>query len=156
MKFDDLRSIAHNIADSLASGIGLMIGVYHFDVFSEAAASPEGFILVDFVSGTSSGAQPSALLARVIALYGQALDPHCQRHGTRADAFRELKCRYSADHLGVRFLVTVEDQNGRRIVDEYIGRPGRRALTIDPMGRLRSKRSPSTPPPKARREYGQG
>jgi hypothetical protein len=32
MKHDDLRSIGHNIAHSLASGIGLMIGVYNMDI----------------------------------------------------------------------------------------------------------------------------
>ena len=36
MKFDELRSIGHNIADSLASGIGLLIGYYQMDIFGEA------------------------------------------------------------------------------------------------------------------------
>ena len=36
MKHDELRSIGHNIADSLASGCGLMIGVYDMDIFGEA------------------------------------------------------------------------------------------------------------------------
>lgn len=35
MKFGVLRSIGHNIADSLASGIGLMIGVYTTNVFTK-------------------------------------------------------------------------------------------------------------------------
>lgn len=42
MKFDTLRSIGHNIADSLGSGIGLLIGVYEMDVFGEAAGAPDG------------------------------------------------------------------------------------------------------------------
>jgi hypothetical protein len=49
MKFGELTSIGHNIAHSLASGIGLMIGMYEMDVFGEAANSPEGYFLVDFI-----------------------------------------------------------------------------------------------------------
>ena len=58
MKFNELKSIGHNIADSLASGIGLLTGDYDFDVFGEAAGSPEGFILVDLLTGTWAGATP--------------------------------------------------------------------------------------------------
>lgn len=57
MKFDELTSIGHNIADSLASGIGLLVGVYEMDVFGEARRSPEPCIVVDFVSGTVSKAE---------------------------------------------------------------------------------------------------
>jgi hypothetical protein len=49
MKHAELRSIVHNVADSLASGIGLMIGVYNSDTFGEAARSPSGLITVDFL-----------------------------------------------------------------------------------------------------------
>jgi hypothetical protein len=140
MKFSELKSIGHNIADSLASGIGLMIGVYQMDVFGEAAKSPEGYILVDFIAGSSSGAQPSASLAKAISLYAQALDELCKRHGIRADAFCELKACYSMDSYGQRFVVTVQDQNGRSSTDEYVGVPGRRVMVLDELGRVRPKR----------------
>ena len=141
MKFGELKSIGHNIADSLASGIGLLIGHYDMDVFSEAAHSPEGYIVVDFLTGTSSGAQPSESLARAIYLYGAALQDLCEKHGTNASAFRELSARYSLDSLGRRFVVTVEDQNGRRSVDEFRGFPGKRVMELDKLGRLRPKRT---------------
>jgi hypothetical protein len=73
MKFDELRSIAHNIADSLASGIGLLIGYYELDIFGEASRSPEGFIVVDFLTGTCRAGAPSESLARAIALNKNAL-----------------------------------------------------------------------------------
>jgi len=138
MKFGTLKSVGHNIADSLASGIGLMIGVYELDVFGEAARSPDGYILVDFIAGTSSGGQPSPSLAEAISLYARALDGLCQRHGVRADAFRELNARYSMDSYGTRFVVTVTDQKGRCSIDQYIGVPGRRVLVCDERGRVRS------------------
>jgi hypothetical protein len=140
MKFGELTSIAHNIADSFACGNGFLIGLYYMDVFDEATKSPEGYILVDFIAGTSSGAQPSASLAKGIALYAQALDELCQKHGATADAFRELTVRYSLDVRGRRFVVTVEDRNGRRSTDEYLGWAGKRPMEVDDRGRVRRKR----------------
>ena len=149
MKFGELTSIAHNIADSFASGYSFLIDRYlPIDVFAEAAKSQEGYILVDFIAGTSSGAQPSASLAKAISLFAGALDELCQKHGTRADVFRELKARYwwepktahSLDSYGGRFVVTVEDQNGRRSMDEYRGIPGTRVMERDAQGRISRKR----------------
>ncbi|HXP73987.1 MAG TPA: hypothetical protein VN823_07560 [Stellaceae bacterium] len=140
MKFDDLRSIAHNIADSLASGIGLLIGVYQMDVFGEAARSPEGFITVDFLTGTSSGGKVSPSLARAICRYREGLADLCRKHRASPAAFRELTVRYSPYGRGGRFVVTVEDQRGRRSVDEYEAWPGRRIRTFDHLGRIRTNR----------------
>ena len=75
MKFDELRSIGHNIADSLGSGIGFLIGggFYDMDVFGEAGRSAEGFMAIDFLTGETAGAKPSRYLARAIARYRTAL-----------------------------------------------------------------------------------
>jgi hypothetical protein len=139
MKFGELKSIGHNIADSLASGIGLLIGRYETSVFTEAGRSRDGFITVDFLTGTSAGGPPSPNLAKEIALYRDALQHLCERHGTTPSAFRELTARYSIDAIGRRFLVTVEYHQGHRSVDEYIGVPGRRIRTLDHLGRVRRK-----------------
>jgi hypothetical protein len=139
MKFDELRSIGHNIADSLASGIGLLIGYYRMDVFGEASRSPEGFITVDFLAGMCPIGAPSQSLARAVALYKNALADLCTRHGTSIETFRELTARYLVDAHGKRFIVTVEDQQGRRSIDEYVGMPGRRPKVLDHLGRVRRK-----------------
>ncbi|MEQ1929796.1 MAG: hypothetical protein ABL957_04580 [Parvularculaceae bacterium] len=139
-KFGALRSIGHNIADSLGSGIGLMIGVYQIDIFGEAARSPEGFITIDFLSGTTSGGHPSASLARAISLYAAALVDLCRKHGTSIEAFGELKARFSLDSHGRRFVVTIRDVDGRGSTDEYLGLPGRRVMEMDELGRVRPKK----------------
>ncbi len=126
MKFGELKSIGHNIADSLASGIGLMIGVYDTNIFAEAAKSPEGHITVDFLTGTTSGGRPSPSLAKAITLYAGVLEELCQSHGGSSDAFSELTVRFSRDAKGKRFVVTVCDQNGRCSTDAYLGTPGKR------------------------------
>jgi hypothetical protein len=118
MKFGALKSIGHNIADSLTSGIGLMIGVYHMDIFGEAAASPEGFIEVDFLAGTTAGGAVSPVLARAARLYAEALDDLCSRHGASPSDFRRLTARFSGGGARPRFRVTVEDRNGRSSSDE--------------------------------------
>ena len=139
MKFDELKSIGHNIADSLASGIGLLIGIYEMDIFGEASRGPEGFITVDFLTGSSEGGKTSASLATAISLYRDALSDLCNKHGTLPSAFRELTARCSTDEYGGRFLVAVQDQQGHRSVDEYIGLPGRRIRVLDYLGRVRPK-----------------
>jgi hypothetical protein len=151
MKFDELRSIGHNIADSLASGIGLLIGIYEMDIFDEARRSPERCIVVDFLSGKVTSGRASPPLARAIALYGEALADLCKKHRTSRAVFRELTARYSSDVYGRRFVVTIENHQGRRAIDEYVGTPGRRIRILDHLGRVRRKRErfPARRPPSA-------
>lgn len=137
MKFRTLKSIGHNIADSLASGIGLMIGVYETDVSGEAAATPEGFIDVDFLTGEASGGMPSPDLQRALKLYAAALPDLCKRQGVEVSDFRHLSARFSGGPMFESFTVTVEDRRGRRSTDEYFGRPGKRPKVLDHLGRVR-------------------
>ena len=138
MKYDRLRSIAHNIADSVASGIGLAIGVYEMDIFREAAASPDAFIEVDFLNGTTKGGPVSASLATAISHYQDWLPALCEKHGASVSQFRELTARYTH---GRRVGVTVEDQNGRRSTDYYHGgSPLKHMRVVDAQGRIRTYR----------------
>lgn len=139
MKFNELVAIDHNIADSLGSGIGLLIGVYEMDDFGEASRNPEGFITADFLTGKTSGCSPSPSLANAIQLYRHSLGELCEKHGTSPAVFRELSARYSCDAVGRRLLVTVADHQGHRSEDEYIGTPARRIRTFDKLGRVRKK-----------------
>jgi len=144
MKFDELRSIGHNIADSLAS-VGLLVGVYEMDVFGEAHRSPTGCIVVDFLSGEIIEGIGSPSLARAVSLYGKALPDLCEKHHASVAIFRELIGRYSIDARGRLFVVTVEDHKGHRAVDEYTGNPGRRIRVLDRLGRVRRKRDRVVP-----------
>jgi len=136
VKFRQLESIAHNIADSLGSGIGILVGHYEMDVFGEAARSPEGYILVDFLTGTSSGGAPSPYFAKAIASYQNGLVDLCEKHGTRPTAFRELTARYSAPR---HIIVTVRSEAGRHSSREFVGTPARRPRVLDQQGRARAK-----------------
>jgi hypothetical protein len=130
MKFGDLKSIGHNIADSLASGIGLLIGYYETDIFGEASRTPEGYIVVDFLNGTTEGGKPSPSLANAISLYRHALRNLCHRHGVEVSAFKTLKVRFAVDRVyGGHFTVTVESHTGRISTDSYLGVPGKRIRT---------------------------
>jgi len=130
MKFGELKSIGHNIADSLASGIGLLISVHEMDIFGEASGSREGYITVDFLTGTTEGGKPSKTLAKAVSEYRDALIKLCERHGVAVSSFKMLTARYGVDAVyGGHFTVTVEDQKGRRSVDQYLGIGGRRIRT---------------------------
>jgi hypothetical protein len=141
MKHAVLASLGHNIADSLASGIGLMIGVYDMDVFGEAAASQEGFIEVDFLAGATTGAATSASLARAISLYAEALPSLCKKHGVEVTDFEKLSARFLGEGHRAEFVVTVTDRNGKSTGRRYVGNPGARPITLDPLGRRRRVRS---------------
>ena len=90
MKHATLRSIAHNIADSLGSGVGLMIGVYEIDIYGEAAAAPSGWIVVDFLAGQVVEGTPSEHLKKAVGMYRDALPRLCAKHGASVSDFREL------------------------------------------------------------------
>jgi hypothetical protein len=139
MKHAQLRSIAHNIADSFACGMGFMIGVYEMDVFGEAAGSAGRAITVDLLTGTVVEGDPSPDLRRAVELYRDALTGLCAKHGGSIDDFRQLKVRYWSIDAGRRFAVTVEDASGRRSTTEYGGLAAQRLKVIDGHGRLRPK-----------------
>ena len=140
MKHDSLRSIGHNIADSLASGCGLLVGLYVTDVFGEVKKSREGSITVDFLNGTIKEGAASALLKEAVSLYRDVLPSLCERHSASLSCFRELTAQYSVDAIGGQVLVTIEDANGRRSMDKYIGLPLRHIKIIDRLGRVRTSR----------------
>lgn len=127
MKFGELKSIAHNISASLASGLGFLIGHHQTDIFGDASAAPEGFIEVDFLAGKVVGGTAPYNLAAAIEAYRLGLTELCSKHGVDPSAFRELTTRYES-HVayGPRFTVTVEDPAGRRSTDRYLGYTGAR------------------------------
>jgi len=127
MKFGNLKSLGHNIADSVASGIGFVIGVYEMNVFAEAAASSEGHITVNFLNGTTTGATPSPGLARAICLYRDALPSMCAKHDINLDEIKVLVARFGTDAAhGPHFKVTAESVFGKSSTDQYVGIPGKR------------------------------
>lgn len=140
MKHKVLRSIGHNIADSLASGCGFLVGLYFFDIFAEAAARPGGFVEIDFLSGKADG-EPSASLAELAGLYAGALPKLCASQGASDRHFAVLTARFYRAADGMRFDVTVEDKAGRRTVDHYLGLSGARPKSLDPLGRVRTRRN---------------
>src|SRR6185503_12458225 len=114
VKHDVLRSVAHNMAASLASGICLLIGWYDVDVFEDAARSPDGCIEVDFLNGVTNGGRPSLKLFKAARLFSDALPRFCTKHGVPADAFVEFRAKYFSTSLGEKFSVTICDQRGRK------------------------------------------
>lgn len=127
MKIGELASFGHNIADSLASGICFMVGIYSADIHGEAAASLEGHIDVDFLTGSTSGSPVSAELKRAIHAYTEMLPELAGRHNLDAKEIKVLSARFGTDPVaGPHFLVTVQASDGRRSVDQYVGGPGKR------------------------------
>lgn len=138
MRLGVLASIGHNIADSLACGLGFIIGVYETDVFGEADAASAGCIEIDLLRGAITRGEASQSLARAVELYAEALGALCERQGVAVAEFAHLSVRFEAGPFK-RFVVTVEDRRGRRSNDTYEGSPGKRVKVLDHLGRVRRK-----------------
>jgi hypothetical protein len=123
--------------------MGLMVGTFYMDIYGEATASPEGYIEVDFLTGSTYGGRVTRSLEDAIKLYQGELPNLCVSHRVDVSAFRKLTVRCSGRGLWQRFVVTIEDQQGHSSVDEYQGIPGTRVKVRDHMGRLRPKRHPA-------------
>lgn len=129
MKIGELTSFGHNVADSLASGICFMAGIFSVDIYREAAASKDGHINVDFLTGATSGSPVSPELCNAIARYAELLPDLAARHSIDISEIKLLSARFGTDPaFGAHFLVTVETSDGRRSVDQYVGFPGKRHL----------------------------
>jgi len=137
VKFDALRAVGHNIADSLGSGVCLLVGIYDCDAYAESRTLAARHIAVDFLKGEAINGPVSSRLAGAIARYRKGLADLCEKHGTTADAFSELTARFSMDKLGSRVVVTVADRHGHRAEDETVGIPARRIRVLDERGRVR-------------------
>lgn len=127
MKFGVLKSIAHNAADSLGSGIGLMVGVYDMDIYGEAGQSPGGTLTVDFLTGRIIDGDASESLQRAVALYRTAFDELCAKHGVEPWSFKQTTARYgtTSKHI-THFTIKVEDRDGHSATEVFVGSPGRR------------------------------
>lgn len=139
MKHTELRSIVHNVADSLGSGIGLMIGHYEMDVYGDAQRSPERAITVDFLRGVVIEGEPSTSLVESVALYRTALADLCSKAGGSIADVPEAKARFWSDALNRHFTVIITDRDGRRSATDYAGIPGQRVKVLDHLGRLRPR-----------------
>jgi hypothetical protein len=127
MKLGKLKALGHNLADSFASGIGLLVGCYQMDVFAEAAASTEGYIKVNFLAGKSSGGTVSPSLSRAIELYRDELPSFCAKHGLNLADIKVLEARFGTDAAyGRHFAATVQSCDGKLSTDQYVGVPGKR------------------------------
>jgi hypothetical protein len=125
MRFGTLRSIAHNLGDSISTGLGLPIGFYGYDIFEEARNSAQGFIEIDFIDRAMRGAMPSAVLSDALLQYTRWLHALAAKHGATIDDFAHLTLRFAdAGAYGRHFIATVADRRGRSDSTVYDGMGG--------------------------------
>jgi len=137
MKHNRLCAIAHNFADSLASGLCFVIGYHPVDVFGEAASTEEGIIEVDFLQGQIVGGQASENLKLAVARFAEVLPKFCRDNGADVADFETLSAAFSAKMLDRQALITVKDRNGHLSITEYAGVPLKRPRVVDGLGRIR-------------------
>ncbi|HUD30787.1 MAG TPA: hypothetical protein VMQ93_18115 [Novosphingobium sp.] len=139
MKHYRLCAIGHNLADSMASGLGFVIGYHPMDVFSEAALSSDGMIEVDFLRGCIVRGEASENLKAAAARFAEVLPKFCQQNGAQVADFESLSAVFDAKAVEPRVFLTVTDQNGHSSTTDYMGLPLKRVRVIDELGRIRRK-----------------
>src|ERR1700690_4226668 len=126
MKHDQLCAIGHNLADSMASGLGLVIGYHPMDVFGEAASSQGGVIEVDFLNGRIARGKASDSLKAAVARFAEVLPRFCRDNGAEVTDFEALSAAFDATALGPRVILSVTDRNRHHTTTEYEGIPLKR------------------------------
>jgi len=71
-----------------------MVGIYWVDIYEEAAASPEGYITVDFKTGSTSGSPVSADLNEAVRRYSERLAEFAGQHRLDAARIKVLTARF--------------------------------------------------------------
>ncbi len=139
MKHSKLHSVAHNLADSLSGGLSFIVPNYvlHTSVYAEAAATPEGYVVMDVLSGKLTGAYPGGDLEHAASLVANAFPAFCAKHGVDHADYQECLVSFNARLAGNSFTITITDRMGRRSAREYSGRQGGRLRTLDALGRQR-------------------
>ena len=132
-----LRSIAHNLADSISSGCCLLISDHDIGVYDEAKQTEEKCITVDLLQGTVLEHGASIKLTSQIRQCSVALEGLARSQGASCREFTEITVRFWTNELTNRFSVSVRDRDGRRTTTEFTGRPGKRVRVLDALGRPR-------------------
>ncbi|RYG89190.1 hypothetical protein EU803_18250 [Loktanella sp. IMCC34160] len=108
-------------------------------IYAEAAANKDGYLVADFLTGKAKGAFPDGEVEHFLPLFKNAFPEFCAKHKISVSDYRAFLVRFIAGRNGNRYVITVEDQNGRRSSREYVGRPGKRSEALDELGRRRPK-----------------
>ena len=137
MRHEVLRSVAHNMAASLASGLSFIIGIYVLDIFAEARKDRSRRITLDFLNGVVINGSPSPGLEKSLQLYRDALPDFCRKHGVSSSDFTMLVAEYWTAAGVPSFNVTIRDRLGRMTCTAYEGYVGRRVRFRDWSGRVR-------------------
>ena len=116
MKHSKLHGVAHNFAAGLAGGFSFVVAGYviRATVFAEAAATPDGVLVLDFLSGMVTGAGSGGNLEFAAGLNKAAFPAFCAKHRVDHSDCRVCVVRFISSYTGNGFVITVEDRNGRR------------------------------------------
>ena len=131
-----LCDTTHNFTDSLASGLGFVVGYYETNVFADAACNPDGYLVVDFLTGQLDEGNASDQLLHALPVFRNEFESFCQKPGATKSDFTEFKTRFEAGRRGNMYSITITDARGRRSSIDYKGIPGKRIKMLDDQGRI--------------------
>jgi hypothetical protein len=139
MKHSQLKSIAHSLAASLASGCSLMTGGYDLDIYDDAGRSPGNELVVDLLNGEVVAGSPSPQVREAISHLPRNFKRLCDVAGVAGGDGPRATARFYVSTVHAGFHLVVADRAGRVTETEYAGTQARRALELDAKGKIKRK-----------------
>lgn len=139
MKHGQLRSIAHSLAASLASGVSLITGFYDLDLYGDARNSPDGKLSIDLLKGKIMDGNPSPQLIAAVSSLGPEFHRLCEAEKISPKDCRSAKAYFYAYLNREGFTLVVEDTTGKVTETDYEGSSAQRAFERDALERNRRK-----------------
>ncbi|MGA0615863.1 hypothetical protein [Paracoccus sp. KR1-242] len=137
MKHGQLRSVAHNLADSLASGVSLITGFCDLHVYEDAMRSEGGVLTIDLLNGQVITGTPSPDLAAAVLRIPEEFDRLSRGKCLSRGECRSALAHFHANQVMHGFTLVVEDSSGRVTETDFQGVPARRVSELDHLGRVR-------------------
>jgi len=139
MNHGQLRSVAHSIADSLASGVSLITGFYDLHIYEDAMRSEGGVLTVDLLNGRVVKGTPSTDVTSAVLHIPKEFDRLCAAKGLARSDCRRALAHFRTTPISQEFTLVVEDSSGRTTETDFQGVPARRVMELDHLGRLRRR-----------------
>ncbi len=147
MKHENLRSVAHNLVDSFASGHSAIFGCYGLSIFEDLSLWESSKIEIDFVNARIIGGTSSHWLQDCVANFETTLPIFFRKHDLEVSSFKVLSAKFWLNTAHQSFViqnrrveVRIEDLDGRSSIDLYAGLPLSRLKVIYAEGRDRTVR----------------
>jgi hypothetical protein len=134
------HAIAHNLADSIASGCSLLLGVYDFSIGAHITESPSGRVVIECLQPLLIEGTLNSEIRELLAALPAGLTKLCDDEGGSPEDFSVLTLAFSKTQLAIEVEIVVAGPASIPRSRWFSGSPLRRKRVLDSAGRMRRLR----------------